>query len=68
MGFVAVGESGSNTLLIVGIGSVSEVEEESRHLAQFGGREGRDAALDFFDVHGVQNNGWFDSGQACEVA
>jgi len=52
---VAIGQSGSHTLLIVGIRGVPKMEKESGHLALLGWRKGRNAALDFVNVHGVQN-------------
>ena len=55
MGGIAVGQSGIDALLIVGIGGVPEVEKESRHLGLRGWRERRDAVLDFFNAHRGQN-------------
>ena len=54
MGGVAVGEAGSDALLIIGIRGTSQMKKKGRQFALFSRRKGCDAFLDLLNIHGAQ--------------
>ena len=51
---IAVGETGRDALMIIGIRGVPQMKKKGRHFTLFSRGKGCDALLDLLNIHGTQ--------------